>query len=155
MRELWERGGKFFNMSTNNYIKSLIRAVAFNEGISHKKARSIVTERVKEVKQLNKELGKDGIKINPYRQFENEYFGGEDILYNRSQVIQERFKNFSEKYGDREVEFTYNNKRYTMTMNEVINGYANGDYSPLFIRRAIQALENRYADYIKANYHRH
>ena len=140
---------------TNKYRQSLIKAVAFYEGISQRKATGIVSSRIKQIRALNKTLKGSDIKINPYRQFEREYFGGEEELYDRYQVIYERFDNFLKKYGGRDVEFKYNNKTYNMTMEKVVNAYAKGEASATFIRRAIQALENRYADYIKANYNRH
>ena len=122
----------------NKYRQSLIKAVAFYEGISQRKATTIVSSRIKQI-----------------RQFEREYFGGEETLYDRYQVIYERFDHFLDKYGNRDISFIYNNKEYNMTMAEVVNAYAKGEVSATFIRRAIQALENRYADYIKANYNRH
>lgn len=139
----------------NKYRQSLIKAVAFYEGISQRKATTIVSSRIKQIRALNKSLKGSDIKVNPYRQFEREYFGGEETLYDRYQVIYERFDHFLDKYGDRDISFIYNNKEYNMTMAEVINAYAKGEVSATFIRRAIQALENRYADYIKANYNRH
>lgn len=139
----------------NKYRQSLIKAVAFYEGISQRKATTIVSSRIKQIRALNKSLKGSDIKINPYRQFEREYFGGEETLYDRYQVIYERFDHFLDKYGDRDISFIYNNKEYNMTMAEVVNAYAKGEVSATFIRRAIQALENRYADYIKANYNRH
>lgn len=142
-------------MANNKYKQSLIRAVAFNEGISQKKAGKIVSTRLKEIRALNKTLKGSDLKVNPYRQFEREYFGGEETFYNKYQVVYERFDHFLQKYGDRDVSFIYNNKEYNLTMEEVVNMYAKGEVSALFIRRAIQALENRYADYIKANYNRH
>lgn len=139
----------------NKYRQSLIKAVAFYEGISQRKATTIVSSRIKQIRALNKSLKGSDIKVNPYRQFEREYFGGEETLYDRYQVIYERFDHFLDKYGDRDISFMYNNKEYNMTMAEVVNAYAKGEVSATFIRRAIQALENRYADYIKANYNRH
>lgn len=139
----------------NKYRQSLIKAVAFYEGISQRKATTIVSSRIKQIRALNKSLKGSDIKVNPYRQFEREYFGGEETLYDRYQVIYERFDHFLDKYGDRDISFIYNNKEYNMTMAEVVNAYAKGEVSATFIRRAIQALENRYADYIKANYNRH
>lgn len=139
----------------NKYRQSLIKAVAFYEGISQRKATTIVSSRIKQIRALNKSLKGSDIKVNPYRQFEREYFGGEETLYDRYQVIYERFDHFLDKYGNRDISFIYNNKEYNMTMAEVINAYAKGEVSATFIRRAIQALENRYADYIKANYNRH
>lgn len=139
----------------NKYRQSLIKAVAFYEGISQRKATTIVSSRIKQIRTLNKSLKGSDIKVNPYRQFEREYFGGEETLYDRYQVIYERFDHFLDKYGDRDISFIYNNKEYNMTMAEVVNAYAKGEVSATFIRRAIQALENRYADYIKANYNRH
>lgn len=139
----------------NKYRQSLIKAVAFYEGISQRKATTIVSSRIKQIRALNKSLKGSDIKLNPYRQFEREYFGGEETLYDRYQVIYERFDHFLDKYGNRDISFIYNNKEYNMTMAEVVNAYAKGEVSATFIRRAIQALENRYADYIKANYNRH
>lgn len=139
----------------NKYRQSLIKAVAFYEGISQRKATTIVSSRIKQIRAINKGLKGSDIKLNPYRQFEREYFGGEETLYDRYQVIYERFSHFLDKYGNRDVSFIYNNKEYTMTMAEVVNAYAKGEVSATFIRRAIQSLENRYADYIKANYNRH
>lgn len=139
----------------NKYRQSLIKAVAFYEGISQRKATTIVSSRIKQIRAINKSLKGSDIKLNPYRQFEREYFGGEETLYDRYQVIYERFDHFLDKYGDRDISFIYNNKEYNMTMAEVVNAYAKGEVSATFIRRAIQALENRYADYIKANYNRH
>lgn len=139
----------------NKYRQSLIKAVAFYEGISQRKATTIVSSRIKQIRALNKSLKGSDIKLNPYRQFEREYFGGEETLYDRYQVIYERFDHFLDKYGNRVISFIYNNKEYNMTMAEVVNAYAKGEVSATFIRRAIQALENRYADYIKANYNRH
>ena len=139
----------------NKYRQSLIKAVAFYEGISQRKATSIVSSRIKQIRAINKSLKGSDIKVNPYRQFEREYFGGEETLYDRYQVIYERFDHFLDKYGNRDISFIYNNKEYNMTMAEVVNAYAKGEVSATFIRRAIQALENRYADYIKANYNRH
>lgn len=139
----------------NKYRQSLIKAVAFYEGISQRKATTIVSSRIKQIRAINKSLKGSDIKLNPYRQFEREYFGGEETLYDRYQVIYERFDHFLDKYGDRDISFIYNNKEYNMTMAEVVNAYAKGEASATFIRRAIQALENRYADYIKANYNRH
>ena len=148
----WEWG---LIIMANKYRQSLIKAVAFYEGISQRKATTIVSSRIKQIRVLNKSLKGSDIKVNPYRQFEREYFGGEETLYDRYQVIYERFDHFLDKYGDRDISFIYNNKEYNMTMAEVINAYAKGEVSATFIRRAIQALENRYADYIKANYNRH
>lgn len=142
-------------MAKNKYRQSLIKAVAFNEGISQKQAGKIVSTRLREIRALNKTLKGSDLKVNPYRQFEHEYFGGEETFYNKYQVVYERFDHFLQKYGNRDVSFIYNNKEYNMTMEEVVNAYAKGEVSALFIRRAIQALENRYADYIKANYNRH
>lgn len=142
-------------MAKNKYRQSLIKAVAFNEGISQKQAGKIVSTRLREIRALNKTLKGSDLKVNPYRQFEREYFGGEETFYNKYQVVYERFDHFLQKYGNRDVSFIYNNKEYNMTMEEVVNAYAKGEVSALFIRRAIQALENRYADYIKANYNRH
>lgn len=139
----------------NKYRQSLIKAVAFYEGISQRKATTIVSSRIKQIRAINKSLKGSDIKLNPYRQFEREYFGGEETLYDRYQVIYERFDHFLDKYGNRDISFIYNNKEYNMTMAEVVNAYAKGEVSTTFIRRAIQALENRYADYIKANYNRH
>lgn len=139
----------------NKYRQSLIKAVAFYEGISQRKATTIVSSRIKQIRAINKSLKGSDIKLNPYRQFEREYFGGEETLYDRYQVIYERFDHFLDKYGNRDISFIYNNKEYYMTMAEVVNVYAKGEVSATFIRRAIQALENRYADYIKANYNRH
>lgn len=139
----------------NKYRQSLIKAVAFYEGISQRKATTIVSSRIKQIRAINKSLKGSDIKLNPYRQFEREYFGGEETLYDRYQVIYERFNHFLDKYGNRDISFIYNNKEYNMTMAEVVNAYAKGEVSATFIRRAIQALENRYADYIKANYNRH
>lgn len=139
----------------NKYRQSLIKAVAFYEGISQRKATTIVSSRIKQIRAINKSLKGSDIKLNPYRQFEREYFGGEETLYDRYQVIYERFDHFLDKYGNRDISFIYNNKEYNMTMAEVVNAYAKGEVSATFIRRAIQALENRYADYIKANYNRH
>ena len=139
----------------NKYRQSLIKAVAFYEGISQRKATTIVSSRIKQIRAINKGLKGSDIKLNPYRQFEREYFGGEETLYDRYQVIYERFDHFLDKYGNRDISFNYNNKEYNMTMKEVVNAYAKGEVSATFIRRAIQALENRYADYIKANYNRH
>lgn len=139
----------------NKYRQSLIKAVAFYEGISQRKATTIVSSRIKQIRAINKGLKGSDIKLNPYRQFEREYFGGEETLYDRYQVIYERFSHFLDKYGNRDVSFIYNNKEYNMTMAEVVNAYAKGEVSATFIRRAIQSLENRYADYIKANYNRH
>lgn len=139
----------------NKYRQSLIKAVAFYEGISQRKATTIVSSRIKQIRAINKSLKGSDIKLNPYRQFEREYFGGEETLYDRYQVIYERFDHFLDKYGNRDISFIYNNKEYYMTMAEVVNAYAKGEVSATFIRRAIQALENRYADYIKANYNRH
>lgn len=139
----------------NKYRQSLIKAVAFYEGISQRKATIIVSSRIKQIRAINKSLKGSDIKLNPYRQFEREYFGGEETLYDRYQVIYERFDHFLDKYGNRDISFIYNNKEYNMTMAEVVNAYAKGEVSATFIRRAIQALENRYADYIKANYNRH
>ena len=139
----------------NKYRQSLIKAVAFYEGISQRKATTIVSSRIKQIRAINKGLKGSDIKLNPYRQFEREYFGGEETLYDRYQVIYERFDHFLDKYGNRDISFIYNNKEYNMTMKEVVNAYAKGEVSATFIRRAIQALENRYADYIKANYNRH
>lgn len=139
----------------NKYRQSLIKAVAFYEGVSQRKAMTIVSSRIKQIRAINKSLKGSDIKLNPYRQFEREYFGGEETLYDRYQVIYERFDHFLDKYGNRDVSFIYNNKEYNMTMEEVVNAYAKGEVSATFIRRAIQALENRYADYIKANYNRH
>lgn len=139
----------------NKYRQSLIKAVAFYEGVSQRKATTIVSSRIKQIRAINKSLKGSDIKLNPYRQFEREYFGGEETLYDRYQVIYERFDHFLDKYGNRDVSFIYNNKEYNMTMKEVVNAYAKGEVSATFIRRAIQALENRYADYIKANYNRH
>lgn len=139
----------------NKYRQSLIKAVAFYEGISQRKATTIVSSRIKQIRAINKGLKGSDIKLNPYRQFEREYFGGEETLYDRYQVIYERFDHFLDKYGNRDISFIYNNKEYNMTMEEVVNAYAKGEVSATFIRRAIQALENRYADYIKANYNRH
>ena len=139
----------------NKYRQSLIKAVAFYEGISQRKATTIVSSRIKQIRAINKSLKGSDIKLNPYRQFEREYFGGEETLYDRYQVIYERFDHFFDKYGNRDISFIYNNKEYNMTMAEVVNAYAKGEVSATFIRRAIQALENRYADYIKANYNRH
>lgn len=148
----WEWG---LIIMANKYRQSLIKAVAFYEGISQRKATTIVSSRIKQIRALNKSLKGSDIKVNPYRQFEREYFGGEETLYDRYQVIYERFDHFLDKYGDRDISFIYNNKEYNMTMAEVVNAYAKGEVSATFIRRAIQALENRYADYIKANYNRH
>ena len=142
-------------MAKNKYRQSLIKAVAFNEGISQKQAGKIVSTRLREIRALNKTLKGSDLKVNPYRQFEREYFGGEETFYNKYQVVYERFDHFLQKYGNRDVSFIYNNKEYNMTMEEVVNAYAKGEVSALFIRRAIQVLENRYADYIKANYNRH
>ena len=139
----------------NKYRQSLIKAVAFYEGISQRKATTIVSSRIKQIRAINKSLKGSDIKLNPYRQFEREYFGGEETLYDRYQVIYERFDHFLDKYGNRDISFVYNNKEYNMTMAEVVNAYAKGGVSATFIRRAIQALENRYADYIRANYNRH
>lgn len=139
----------------NKYRQSLIKAVAFYEGISQRKATTIVSSRIKQIRAINKSLKGSDIKLNPYRQFEREYFGGEETLYDRYQIIYERFDHFLDKYGNRDISFIYNNKEYNMTMAEVVNAYAKGEVSATFIRRAIQALENRYADYIKANYNRH
>lgn len=139
----------------NKYRQSLIKAVAFYEGISQRKATTIVSSRIKQIRAINKSLKGSDIKLNPYRQFEREYFGGEETFYDRYQVIYERFDHFLDKYGNRDVSFIYNNKEYNMTMTEVVNAYAKGEVSATFIRRAIQSLENRYADYIKANYNRH
>ena len=139
----------------NKYRQSLIKAVAFYEGISQRKATTIVSSRIKQIRAINKSLKGSDIKLNPYRQFEREYFGGEETLYDRYQVIYERFDHFLDKYGNRDISFIYNNKEYNMTMAEIVNAYAKGEVSATFIRRAIQALENRYADYIKANYNRH
>lgn len=139
----------------NKYRQSLIKAVAFYEGVSQRKATTIVSSRIKQIRAINKSLKGSDIKLNPYRQFEREYFGGEETLYDRYQVIYERFDHFLDKYGNRDVSFIYNNKEYNMTMAEVVNAYAKGEVSATFIRRAIQSLENRYADYIKANYNRH
>lgn len=139
----------------NKYRQSLIKAVAFYEGISQRKATTIVSSRIKQIRAINKGLKGSDIKLNPYRQFEREYFGGEETLYDRYQVIYERFSHFLDKYGNRDISFIYNNKEYNMTMAEVVNAYAKGEVSATFIRRAIQSLENRYADYIKANYNRH
>lgn len=139
----------------NKYRQSLIKAVALYEGISQRKATTIVSSRIKQIRAINKSLKGSDIKLNPYRQFEREYFGGEETLYDRYQVIYERFDHFLDKYGNRDISFIYNNKEYNMTMAEVVNAYAKGEVSATFIRRAIQALENRYADYIKANYNRH
>ena len=148
----WEWG---LIIMANKYRQSLIKAVAFYEGISQRKATTIVSSRIKQIRALNKSLKGSDIKVNPYRQFEREYFGGEETLYDRYQVIYERFDHFLDKYGNRDISFIYNNKEYNMTMAEVVNAYAKGEVSATFIRRAIQALENRYADYIKANYNRH
>lgn len=139
----------------NKYRQSLIKAVAFYEGVSQRKATTIVSSRIKQIRAINKSLKGSDIKLNPYRQFEREYFGGEETLYDRYQVIYERFSHFLDKYGNRDISFIYNNKEYNMTMAEVVNAYAKGEVSATFIRRAIQSLENRYADYIKANYNRH
>ena len=147
--------GELNFMAKNKYRQSLIKAVAFNEGISQKQAGKIVSTRLREIRALNKTLKGSDLKVNPYRQFEREYFGGEETFYNKYQVVYERFDHFLQKYGNRDVSFIYNNKEYNMTMEEVVNAYAKGEVSALFIRRAIQALENRYADYIKANYNRH
>ena len=146
--------GDLFIMA-NKYRQSLIKAVAFYEGISQRKATTIVSSRIKQIRAINKGLKGSDIKLNPYRQFEREYFGGEETLYDIYQVIYEIFDHFLDKYGNRDISFIYNNKEYNMTMEEVVNAYAKGEVSATFIRRAIQALENRYADYIKANYNRH
>ena len=109
----------------NKYRQSLIKAVAFYEGISQRKATTIVSSRIKQIRAINKSLKGSDIKLNPYRQFEREYFGGEETLYDRYQVIYERFDHFLDKYGNRDISFIYNNKAITnVETNKELNNIA-------------------------------
>lgn len=135
------------------YKEALQRAVAMYEGVSLTKARQIISTNVREIKALNRKLGKD-LQRSPYRQFEQSYFGGHQIQ-DFETTVYERFSAFSQKYGSNTIEFKYRNKTYNMTLDEVVTAYAQGEVTYTFVRNALRVFEDTNAEYIKGGYHRH